>query len=173
MNEVFNIIIIVYPWRRVSNNPVLVTFIQPNNISGVNNSLCGNILHPINIICMVYWVTPPTKMQAIQWLFNFPWMSSLVVTMPISPNVLKLVGSLGLLPKKPLCPLYCITQRNHMSVPSNIFFARYLLGTNLGLSYRPLDHSIHGWADADFVGSWEKSIANANSRIKLFWYLLI
>ena len=52
-------------------------------------------------------------------------MSSLVVTMPISPNVLKLVGSLGLLPKKPLCPLYCITQRNHMSVPSNILQGTY------------------------------------------------
>jgi hypothetical protein len=38
--------------------------------------------------------------------------------------------------------------------------ARYLLGTrNLSLIYRPSDHSIHCWADADFVGSWEKSIA--------------
>jgi hypothetical protein len=38
--------------------------------------------------------------------------------------------------------------------------ARYLLGThNLGLTYRPSDHSIYCWADADFVGSWEKSNA--------------
>jgi hypothetical protein len=38
--------------------------------------------------------------------------------------------------------------------------ARYLLGTrNLGLTYRPSDHSIQCWADADFVGSWKKSIA--------------
>ena len=34
------------------------------------------------------------------------------------------------------------------------------MGTrDLGLTYRPSDHAIHCWADADFVGSWEKSIA--------------
>jgi hypothetical protein len=33
--------------------------------------------------------------------------------------------------------------------------ARYLLGTcNLGLTYCPSQHSIHCWADADFVGTW-------------------
>jgi histone deacetylase 1/2 len=37
---------------------------------------------------------------------------------------------------------------------------RYLLATkNLGLTYQPSGHSFHCWADADFVGNWERSIA--------------
>ena len=37
---------------------------------------------------------------------------------------------------------------------------RYLLSTReLGLTYQPSEHSFHCWADADFVGNWEKSIA--------------
>jgi len=37
---------------------------------------------------------------------------------------------------------------------------RYLIGTrNLGLTYHPSAHSFNCWADADFVGTWEKSIA--------------
>jgi Reverse transcriptase (RNA-dependent DNA polymerase) len=38
--------------------------------------------------------------------------------------------------------------------------ARYLLRTcNLALIYCPSERSIHCWADADFVGTWEKTIA--------------
>jgi Reverse transcriptase (RNA-dependent DNA polymerase) len=48
-------------------------------------------------------------------------------------------------------------KKSHASTVKSI--AIYLLGIrNLGLIYQPLDHSIHCWADADFVGSWEKSI---------------
>ena len=37
---------------------------------------------------------------------------------------------------------------------------RYLLATrNMGLTYCPSEHSFNCWADADFVGNWEKSIA--------------
>jgi hypothetical protein len=52
--------------------------------------------------------------------------------------------------------------------------ARYLLRTcNLALIYCPSERSIHCWADADFVGTWEKTIAmedtnTARSRSRYF-----
>jgi hypothetical protein len=64
-------------------------------------------------------------------------------------------------------------KESHASTVKRI--ARYLLGTrNLDLTYCPLDHSIHCWADADFVGSWEKSIAmeDINTARSMSGYLI-